>query len=145
MSARVQTWPRDLAALIERRRHMPFRFGMHDCCQFARAAIEAQTGEDPAALLRLASYRRRAHAAAELRRLGGIAALPAAAGLAPIAPGIAGRGAIGLQRYESPRPGMAPLQLEALGVCLGIMSAFPGRRGLVFNRTLGCIAAWRIT
>lgn len=140
--ARVQAWPIQLRALLERRRRMPFRYGLHDCCQLARRALEAQTGVDPAAAWDLRPYRTHAAAAAALARLGGLEALPIAAGLVEVPVPRAARGDIVLLRYEAPRPDMDPLRLAALGVCDGLLSAFPGRRGLLFRPTLECAKAW---
>jgi hypothetical protein len=39
-------WPERLAALIEERRHTPFRWGTQDCCSFAADAVLAMTAHD---------------------------------------------------------------------------------------------------
>lgn len=41
---RVPDWPERLAALIEKRRNVPFAWGENDCLTFALDAIEAVTG-----------------------------------------------------------------------------------------------------
>lgn len=141
---RLQDWPGRLAALIEGRRRMPFKYGVNDCCQLARAAIVAQTGLDPAAELGLQDYRTRSAASAQLRRLGGIAALPAAIGLEEIPLAFAGRGALVLLHHAAERPDQQLVRLSSLGICLGEHSVFPARRGLVFHRTAACAQAWRV-
>lgn len=131
---RREDWDQQLNALVERRRHMPFRWGFHDCCQFARYAVEAQTGSDPAQEWKLRSYKTASGAARELRRLGGLENLPARAGAVEIRVTLARRGDIVLcpsgERF-------------ALGVCLGAMTAAPTKHGLVFIPTLECSRAWR--
>ena len=132
--SRVDNWPARLNAFVERRRRMPFRWGVHDCCQFARAAVAELRGTDPASGLALRQYRRSSGAARLLRRLGGADALPGACGLAAIPVTQAGRG--DLVCYEVNRP--------ALGICLGAKSAFPGGHALVFIATLECQRAWKV-
>lgn len=135
-TARQPDWPARLHAYIERRRRMPFRWGVHDCCQFARRAAEALRGTDPAAALALKPYRSSSGAAANLRRLGGAEALPGLCGLAEIRVKLAQRGDLVCTDDARGRP--------ALGVCVGAESAFPGDQGLVFIATLACRRAWRV-
>ena len=139
---RLPDWPARLNALIERRRHMPFKWGLHDCCQFARAAVAELRGADPAAGLgkKLRPYKRCSGAALNLHRLGGVEALPMACGLEEMRVTMAQRGDVVLvdQVREPSRVG------SALGICLGEQSAFPAKRGLVFVATLECRRAWRV-
>ena len=136
MSARLPDWPARLNAFIERRRHMPFKWGVHDCCQFARAGAAAQRGVDPAAALELRKYRSSSGAAVLLRRLGGVEALPGACRLQEIGVKLAQRGDVVCTTDERGR--------AALGLCVGEYSAFPGNHGLSFVRTLQCRRAWRV-
>ncbi|MBM3855052.1 MAG: hypothetical protein FJ399_18170, partial [Verrucomicrobia bacterium] len=38
-AGRLPDWPARLDAFIEQRRRSAFAWGVHDCCQFARAAV----------------------------------------------------------------------------------------------------------
>lgn len=135
MRARLQDWPLRLDAYIEQRRCMAFAWGTHDCCQFARRDFEVLTGEDPAAEWDLRPYKTARGASAQLRRLGGVEALPAKAGCAEIAPLLAGRGDLALVPNAG-RP--------ALGVVLGTKVAFAGLHGLDFVPVTACAQAWRV-
>lgn len=132
---RRETWQADLADFIEQRRGMPFAWGVQDCCQFAREAIRVQTGVDVASSWNLAPYASARGAAAVLRPLGGVSALPALAGLTETRLTMARRGDIVA----------VPVRRRlALGVCMGELTAAPGKRGLEFHPTLSCSRAWRI-
>ena len=43
---RLEDWPERLAAFVEARRAMPFRWGQNDCALFAADAVAAVTGVD---------------------------------------------------------------------------------------------------
>lgn len=47
--SRLPDWPKRLHAYIVETRALPFEWGTHDCALFAAGAVEAVTGEDPAA------------------------------------------------------------------------------------------------
>lgn len=49
---RLPDWNARLAAVVEAARGRPFAYGRHDCALFAADAVEAMTGEDPAAAFR---------------------------------------------------------------------------------------------
>ena len=51
-SARRDDWPERLDAFIRARRARSFAWGQHDCALFAADAVEAMTGNDPAAVFR---------------------------------------------------------------------------------------------
>ncbi len=136
MNLRLADWPARLDAYLESARPRRFAWGVHDCGQFARGGVAALRGSDPAAALRLARYRTRAGAAAQLRRLGGIAAIPAACGLTPRPLPLAHRGDVVLHDF----PGVG----ATLGLCLGRAAAFPGAHGLVFVPTLAGRCAWEV-
>lgn len=134
---RLPDWPARYAAYLQARHAMPFQWGVHDCCQFSRGNIVALTGRDPAATWRLRPYKTARGALGQLRRLGGIEALPAKAGLVEITLAYAGRGDLALG--EDPDDGEL-----VLGVVTGARTAFPTRIGLVFSPTLSCKRAWRV-
>lgn len=135
IAPRLDDWPTRLDAFIERRRRMPFKWGAHDCCQFARAAVAELRGSDPAAGLVLKRYKSCSGAALLLRKIGGIEALPGACGLEEIRVTMAGRGDVVVADFNA-RP--------VLGVCMGGQSAFPAKHGLVFLSTLACRRVWKV-
>jgi len=135
MNHRLQNWASLLDALIEQRRCMPFAWGTHDCCQFARVAVKAMTGSDPAAKWGLRRYKSARGAVNNLNRLGGLEALPAKAGLQEIMLAYAGRGDVLVCDIEG-RP--------ALAICLGAVCVGPGATGLVFQKTSDAQSAWKV-
>jgi hypothetical protein len=134
-SPRLQNWPSLLDAHIERIRRSPFAWGVQDCCQVARGCVLVVTGVDPAAGWGLRAYRTERGAASQLRRLGGLAALPVKAGCADVPLLMAGRGDVVLVPNAG-RP--------ALGVVLGRMVTFAGEHGLEFVPVEACGQAWRV-
>lgn len=131
---RLEDWPTRLFAYIAQRRRMPFAWGTHDCCQFARRAVEAITGEDPAAGLDLLEYTDAAGAAAYLAEHP-IESIPAAAGLQEIPVLRAQRGDIVL---------MPSGEHLVLGVCLGGYIAGPGATELEHIPLRRAVKAWRV-
>lgn len=67
--SRLPDWEARLGAFIETNRHREFAWGEWDCILFACAAVEAMTGEDPAATYR-GRYSDATGARAALRELG---------------------------------------------------------------------------
>lgn len=132
---RLRDWPVRIDALVNECRRTPFAWGVHDCCQFARRFIQAQTGEDPAAFWGLAPYATATQAKAELARLGGLAALPLHAGLREVPVRFAQRGDIVLVRQGRRR---------ALAGCMGAEIAAPSKAGLESLPIGVAINAWRI-
>lgn len=135
MNTRIQNWPAALHAFIESRRSVPFAWGTHDCCQFARRGVESQRGSDPAAALKLGHYKRAPGAAVVLRRLGGIEALPGRCGLEEVRVPMAQRGFVLLAEFEG-KP--------TLGICVGDKAVFAGEHGLIFIAAKNCLRAWRV-
>lgn len=134
MSARLPDWPEQLAAFLAQRRRMPFAWGVHDCCQFARRAVEAITGRDPAAHLELGFYATERGAARVLARLGGITELPGQCGLRAVPLSFVRRGDVVLLGGSQP----------ALGICIGGRVAFPASFGLAVLDLRACFRAWRV-
>jgi hypothetical protein len=130
---RAGNWPAALTAFVAQRRCTIFAWGMQDCCQFARRAIEAMTGADP--LPEVQAYSTAREAIRMLRDLGGIEALPDRAGFGEVRLTMAGRGDI-----VSCQTG----HHLALGICLGRDAAFAGKAGLVYLPTLSCRKAWKV-
>ncbi len=131
---RREDWPLRLSAYVDGHRTTAFAWGVHDCAQFARGAIEAMTGEDPARVLDLPAYTSALGAARYLRRLP-LEQIPLAVGLEPITPLKAQRGDIVLIRSAG-RP--------VLGVCLGPLIASPGAQGTEYLPLRSAEKAWRV-
>lgn len=129
-----------LAAFIEERRHRPFQWGANDCCMFASDWAQIATGIDPAEELGLRNLNTPLAAWRAVRAGGGVRALAARACAAFAWPAVelpyARRGDWVVA--NSGRHG------DALGICLGHLSAFVAPSGLVFIPTRQARQAWRI-
>ena len=134
---RTPNWPEKLAALIQAVASSPFKWGTHDCCQFARRSVRELTGRDPARGLGLRNYKTARGALNNLRRLGGLEALAEKAGLPSIPVLRAQRGDVALAR-------VGPRNDNALGIVVGAKAAFVGAHGLVFVPLGECLRAWRV-
>ncbi len=134
---RVEHWPTALFDLVEQRMAAPFAWGSNDCCLFAADAVLAITGQDLAADLR-GTYSSAQQAARVLKRLGGVAAIPAARGLVEVPPLMAQRGDLLLMPQQDG-------QIDcALYVCTGSQACAPGQDGLKFWPIDQAIKAWRV-
>lgn len=134
---RLPDWRARFAAYLQQRHCMSFAWGVHDCCQFARGDIIAITGRDPAASLKLRPYKTARGALGQLRRLGGVEAIPARLGLHEIALTYAQRGDLASGEVGSRAE-------VALGVVTGDKVAFACPEGLEFRPVTECRRAWRI-
>jgi len=141
--SRLEDWPERLAALIDARMSVPFRWGSNDCALFAADAVQAVTGVDLAAVWR-GQYadeegaRSMRSASSHLASGDIVAALREMAHrrLGPDAPPLmARRGDIVLVEHDNG---------HSLAVCLGSMAAAPGRRGLMVLDRAAWRAAWRV-
>lgn len=140
MHARFKDWPARLAAFIEERRRMPFRWGQNDCGLFGADATRAMTGIDPASAIR--GYRTALGAARLTRNAStrdpgdpfGVRELPMICGFEEIPVARAGRGDLVVVPMGK---GLA------VGVCLGMNTAGPGEEGIEFVPTSTAVAAWR--
>lgn len=128
-------WDSRLPVFIERRRHMAFAWGRHDCGLFAADAVREITGQDLAAELR--GYKTALGAARALACYGldDVAQVPAARGLRERAPIDARRGDVVSWRG---RHGLS------LGIVLGDRFAVPGLELLQFFPLDQAVKAWRI-
>ena len=115
---RVSTWERRLGDYLASRRALPFAYGSNDCAMFAAGAVEALTGQDPAAAFR-GAYR---SAAGSVRALRGIGEGTLEATIDAIFPAIA-VGKIGR--------GDLVWNGEAVVVCIGAVALFVGQHGEV--------------
>jgi hypothetical protein len=122
-----------LAELIRTGQQKRFRWGFHDCCQFAAKAVHALTGRDPREIF--PAYRTRGEAESIITECGGLEALATKALGAPIHPSRATTGDIVLCDFgRGPQP----------AVCVGAYCIAPGRRGFERRLTLNAVAAWRV-
>lgn len=138
MSTRCENWPRVLATFIEQHRDTPFDWQHNNCALFACDWIAQLTGHDPAASLR-PGITSALSAARVVAAHGGIEAIADAACAAQGWPScentFARRGDVVLYDTDTG---------PALGVCIGLLSAFAGADGVTFVNTLSTRAAWRI-
>lgn len=122
-----------LAALVRKAQRGRFRWGRHDCCQFAARAVHALTGRDTREIF--PAYRTRAEAETIISECGGLEALATKALGEPIHPSRATTGDIVLCDFgRGPQP----------AVCVGVYCLAPGRHGLEKRMTLNSVAAWKV-
>ena len=130
---RYTGWEKILSGFVASRQGVPFVWGQHDCCLFAADAVQAMTGIDYAAPFR-GRYGTATGAARMLAPYGGIVGYVNSV-LPSVSVAMAGRGdAVLIETETGP----------ALGICLGINSAFAAPDGLSYYTTLSCCAAWRV-
>lgn len=132
---RREDWPERLALAVATARDWPFVWGEHDCVLFAADMVQIMTGTDLAADYR-GRYTDAAGAMRMMRaRFAGDAAQLAGQLLGnSIPPALARRGDV--VAVDSGHAG------PALGICVGVRTAFPGPDGLLLVPTLGCLQAW---
>jgi len=135
---RLPGWESRLYALERDSREFAFVWGMHDCCTFAAAAIEAVTGQ-PVSLPGPYESARQAHRLLKARS-GLQAAVTAILGVEASAPQFAQRGDLVL--VSQPKS----LQRHALAVCYGAFAYAPGDDGLVSiqMKSPDVLAVWHI-
>ena len=130
---RRHDWPERLADFMDDVREEPFAFGTHDCCQFAAKAVEAMTGENPAAPW---AYDGEWGAKALLDANGGVEGLVTLALGAPVHPSRMQRGDVALADLEHG---------PTAGICTGNAIAFPAAVGVIFHPRSVARLAWRVT
>lgn len=131
---RLDDWPTRLAEFIEARRERAFSRGVSDCCMFVADAIEAMTGNDPAARWR-GLYSTDKGAYRLLRDNGGVVGLCSLVLGSPIPSALAGRGDVVL--IDAPEG-------EALAICLGGIIAAQSSKGVIFLPATAAKAAWKV-
>jgi hypothetical protein len=130
---RIHDWLPRLITVFEGAHGRRFRWGTHDCCQFAARCVVAVTGEEKRRMF--PRYRTRAEAELIIADCGGMRGLLTRALGEPVHPSRARQGDIVLLdigRGEQP------------AVCMGAMSYAPGPRKLEFSETLTSSAAWML-
>lgn len=132
---RVQDWPERLHEYVELVAGERFAWGRFDCCLFAADAVRVMTGFDGAAPLR-GRYSSEGEALALLQAEGGLEAYVSHVLGVPRAPLYAQRGDVVLRRVEG--------EMDALGVCLGVMAAFAAPRGITLVPLDQCAMCWSV-
>jgi hypothetical protein len=130
---RLQDWQLRFSEFGKARASMPFAWGSNDCCTFAAAAVEAQTGADPMASV--PAYDSAAEAARMMEEGGGLEQLASSLIGPPVPAAMAGVGDIVL---------VVNAAREMLGVCNGINVLAPGEAGMVVLGMESALAAWKI-
>ena len=130
---RRHDWPERLADFMDSVRDEPFSWGEHDCCQFAAKAVEAITGENPAARW---VYDSSQGAKELLDANGGVEGLVTQALGAPVHPSRMQRGDVVLADLDNG---------PTAGVCTGNAIAFPASVGVLFLQRSLARLAWRVT
>lgn len=133
---RLPDWEDRLSAYLAAREKAEFRFGKMDCALFAAGAVEAMTGEDPAAQWR-GRYRSHAGSVRQIRKAGHKSLVSLVSDIfEEIPPAFARRGDIVADRAGS------------LGVCIGAAALFVGEEdgapGLIRVGLIDWSTAWRI-
>ena len=119
---RHDNWPALLAGFIEERRAMPFAWGSNDCCLFAADWVRRACGVDIAEQFR-GKYFSAIGAHRFVAEAGGVENLIERAGASRLPAMMARRGdLVSMDNGDG----------VALGVCLGHLSAFVGKNGLLF-------------
>jgi len=135
--ARFPDWPEKLVSYINSEQDKPFRWGKNDCALFTCGGIFAITGTDYAKEFR-GKYKTEKGSYRILKRIENVSTLEELANRYlgdSIAVSHARRGDIVLHDFPAGK---------ALGICLGIFSAFRSPNGIEMHKTLSCEKAWRI-
>lgn len=130
---RVDAWQEALEREFAQARDRRFRWGVHDCCQFAARCAKAVTGRDRR--YRFPRYRNEAEALKLIAKFTDMQGLLTRAFGDPVHPSRANDGDIVL--IDMGR-GLQP------AVCRGLECFAPGARHLEHRRTLDAVAAWNI-
>jgi len=138
---RREDWAERLAELVEARRGMQFKWGVHDCALFAADCVLAMTNVDHAVDFR-GTYKTPGGA---LDALSGRGLDTLLDGIFPrINPAFVQRGDVCAIARDESAPGADDLEL-ALGVCLGAQVAVPGVDGLQFLPVRRALHAWKVS
>lgn len=121
-----------LASFLEQNRDRPFDWATWNCCQFAAEWVKEATGIDHQSAF--PDYSTEAEAREVVTDNGGLIALVTAI-MKPIHVSQARQGDLVLCNET---------HASALGICIGVQSAFVGPNGLIYGPTLEGIAAWRV-
>lgn len=135
---RLLGWERRLFDLLEHNRTEPFKWGRHDCCTWAAAAVAAVSGQQISMLGKYATAR---GALRLVQKPGGLqATVTSVLGFEPLSARHAQRGDVVLLSQPGSFDGYA------LAVCFGGDAYAPGENGLVAIQmtSSAVLAAWYI-
>lgn len=135
---RLQRWEDRLEYFLDCRVYRPFRWGTNDCAAFAADAVQAMTGRDVLAELRVPRTTA-LEAMRAARRIGGVPAALERAGLEPIDPRDAHMGDLVMVRDPATQDAD-----PVLAVVTGNAAVCPGPRGAVVAPLSWGVAAWRV-
>lgn len=133
---RSSNWPLKLSIFVEKRRKMPFEWGVNDCCKLAGAWMQEMVGFDPTLEF---TYHDSETAKMLLAQHGGIETM-----VSDICFRCGWLECSNLQMRRG-HIGLTPTPVgQALGVCLGSQCIFPGLDGATFRPVDRVTRAWRI-
>lgn len=132
---RCNLWEDKLALFIEEKRNQPFNWQTNNCAFFACDWIAIVFGQDPAAPYRGMTGLQLSRAIRQTPVDKLAEKITMEIGWYCVTPVWARRGDIVEIALDS---------YPALGVCIGARSAFPGKDGIIFNKTIDCRRAWRV-
>ena len=134
---RLSGWEDILAERIKEADKKPYEIGVHDCAIFAAETLALISPFDFTSVFK-GKYKTRIGSLKFIKRYGKTLeeAVSAIIGMKSISPTLSIRGGIVIIRDKD--------KMEHIGICLGDRSSFLSENGLIFVRTLDCIATWRI-
>lgn len=130
---RHHSWPEDLIAYIESRRHASFEWGTNDCVQFVVGGVKAMTGTDISE--GFPAYSTEKQALKIIGGVGGMLGLAEKAGLKSIPPAFAKRGSVVLVELDG---------RDTYGLVVDGCWCAPGADGLVFRPMSEAKAAFEV-
>ena len=134
---RLSGWEDILAERIKGADKKPYEIGVHDCAIFAAETLALISPFDFTLVFK-GKYKTRIGSLKFIKKYGKTLeeAVSAIVGIKSISPTLSIRGGIVIIKDDN--------GMEHIGICLGDRSAFLSENGLIFVRTLDCIATWRI-
>lgn len=130
---RRREWQQHFADFVAERRDAPFAWGANDCCLFAADCVQALTGVDHAAELRV--YTTALQAARVIEEQGGLRQIATQALGEPLAPAMTAVGDVVLVLNGD---------REMLAICNGTTALAPGEHGMAVLGMDAALAAWRV-
>ena len=134
---RFPGWEDILSKRIKEADKKPYVIGVHDCAIFAAETLSLISPFDFTLVFK-GKYKTRIGSLKFIRKYGKTLeeAVSTIIGIKSTSPTLSVRGGIVIIKDEE--------VMEHIGICLGDRSAFLAENGLIYIKTLDCIATWRI-